>query len=340
MRVTPPVPPPARLRLLGGGPARDEELVQDGPVDDADPFGDREDDLLDEPGRSDGQDGQDGDGEHDGSRWLAARGRWGVPVLAAVALLVLAAVVALVLGVRAGALAPGSGPGSMVAPRGLEGQGAEGRPDDGGTPGATGAPTTVERTGPVVGGAVGGPTRVPGALGGADAPEAAEGTGTGPGTGPGPGGGPLTVHVVGAVAAPGVVSVPAGSRAVDAVAAAGGMTAEADPAGVNLARPLADGEQVVVPRPGEVVAAPALPGTAAAGAAGAGGAPGAPAAPVDLNTASAAQLDALPGIGPVLAQRIVETRQAHGAFATVDELVEVPGIGDAVLEKVRSLVRV
>ena len=338
--VTSPLPRPARLRLLGRG---DDGSVPEGGLDgegvdeDADPFGDREDDLLAELART-GRD--EGDDDAQGAGWLAARGRWGVPVLAAAALLVLAAAVALVLGVRAGVLAPEPGPGGAVAARGPDG---EGRSDGSGAvptsgAGATGAPTTVERTGPVVGGAVDGPTRVPGAPGEAQATGTPDGPGAGA-AGADPGGAPLTVHVVGAVVAPGVVTVPAGSRAVDAVAAAGGMTAEADPAGVNLARPLADGEQVVVPRPGEAVAA--APGAGAAGGvAPVGGAPGAPAAPVDLNTASAADLDALPGIGPVLAGRIVETRQAHGPFAAVDELVEVPGIGDAVLARLRPLVRV
>lgn len=151
--------------------------------------------------------------------------------------------------------------------------------------------------------------------------------------------GPMAVHVVGAVVAPGVVEVPAGSRVADAVSAAGGLTAEADPAGVNLARPIGDGEQVVVPRPGEV----ALPVAPAGGPGGSGSPPG-PGGPagqlVDVNTAGTAELDALPGIGPVLAQRIVGFREANGPFTSVDEIVEVPGIGDAVLASLTPLVRV
>lgn len=141
--------------------------------------------------------------------------------------------------------------------------------------------------------------------------------------------GRVVVHVVGQVAAPGVVELPAGSRVADAVEAAGGATAGADLAAVNLARVLVDGEQVVVPAPGQ--AAPA----AAAGAGGGGGD-----GLVDLNTADAAELDTLPGIGPVLADRIVAWRAEHGRFTTVDELAEVSGIGPALLSRLRDLVRV
>ena len=138
----------------------------------------------------------------------------------------------------------------------------------------------------------------------------------------------VVVHVVGAVTAPGIVRLPVGSRVVDALAAAGGATADADLAALNLARVLVDGEQVVVPRPGDPVAA-------------AGGASAAPVAPglVGLNSADAAALDALPGIGPVLAQRIVERRDER-RFASVDELGDVPGIGPTLLERLRPLVRV
>lgn len=314
------------LTVLRGGEGQvAEEDLDDDPSaraladPSADPFADREvDDPLLGPDDEDDRDGE--------RRWLAARGRWGVPVLAAAALLVLAAVVALVLGVRAGVLAPGDDAATVTSTT-VDQEAAGGAAAvTGGDPAA--GPATVERTGPVVGGAVDGPTRQPGAPG---LPETSGSSG--------PGGGsdaatPLTVHVVGAVVAPGVVTVPSGARAVDAVAAAGGMTPDADPAEVNLAAPLADGQQVVVPRPGEAV--PVAP----VGAPAAGGSSAGPAAPLDVNTASAAELDALPGIGPVLAGRIVETRDAHGPFAAVDELVEVPGIGDAVLERLRPLVRV
>ncbi|MET4223702.1 ComEA family DNA-binding protein [Oerskovia enterophila] len=140
----------------------------------------------------------------------------------------------------------------------------------------------------------------------------------------------VVVHVVGAVGAPGLVTVPEGSRVADALAAAGDATAEADLAGVNLAREVVDGEQIVVPRPGEVVVAAPGPETA----------PGSEAGPVDLNSADQTALDALSGIGPVLAARIVEWREANGRFTSVEELGEVSGIGDALLARLRDQVRV
>ncbi|KQX68899.1 hypothetical protein ASD06_17440 [Angustibacter sp. Root456] len=150
----------------------------------------------------------------------------------------------------------------------------------------------------------------------------------------------VLVHVVGQVRHPGVVRLAAGARVQDAVKAAGGATGRADLAAVNLARPVVDGEQVVVPRPGE---APP-PGTSAV-VPTASSRPGSPtgagaSGPLDLNAATPEQLDALPGIGPVLAGRIVDFRSQHGRFASVDELGDVSGIGDAVLERLRPLVRV
>ena len=114
-----------------------------------------------------------------------------------------------------------------------------------------------------------------------------------------------------------------GPRVVDAVAAAGGFTAEADPAGVNLARPVVDGEQLAVLAVGQAPPQPRVPA--------AGGATG-PAADgiVNLNTADLAALDTLPRIGPALAQRIIDWREANGPFTSVDQLLEVAGIGDAV----------
>jgi competence protein ComEA len=141
----------------------------------------------------------------------------------------------------------------------------------------------------------------------------------------------LVVHVVGAVHRPGLVRLPGGARVADALAAAGGATAAARLASVNLARPVVDGEQVVVQRRGR----PALLGAPPAGgpAADAG-----PTAPVDLNTATLDLLDGLPGIGPVLAQRILDWRTAHGRFSSVDELGEVSGIGEAILSDLAPLV--
>ncbi len=142
----------------------------------------------------------------------------------------------------------------------------------------------------------------------------------------------LVVYVVGAVHRPGLYRVPTGSRVADAVSQAGGLTRRADPAGVNLAAPVADGEQLVVPARLPVAVA------AAQGAPVGGVGSAAPAGPVQLSVATAEQLDSLPGIGPVTAEKIVEYRTAHGAFRSVDELDEVPGIGPSRVEQLRGLV--
>jgi competence protein ComEA len=137
----------------------------------------------------------------------------------------------------------------------------------------------------------------------------------------------LVVDVAGAVRRPGLYRLPSGSRIADAVARAGGMSRQAAAASVNLAAPLADGEQVLVP---------SLAGGAAGVAAAAGAA--SPSAPVDLNSATVEQLDALPGIGPVTAQKIVDYRTEHGPFTSVDDLDAIPGIGPARIENLRGLV--
>jgi competence protein ComEA len=142
--------------------------------------------------------------------------------------------------------------------------------------------------------------------------------------------GPVVVSVVGQVAAPGLVTLPAGSRVADAIAAAGGLLPGADPASVNGAALLGDGEQVAVGVPG---AGPPAGGAGPAGDAPSGGL-------LDLNTATAAELDALPGIGPVLAQRIVDHRTASGPFTSVDQLDDVSGIGPAIFAELAQLVRV
>jgi competence protein ComEA len=129
----------------------------------------------------------------------------------------------------------------------------------------------------------------------------------------------LVVDVEGQVARPGLQRVPSGSRAGVAVDAAGGLTRHGDATAVNLAAPLHDGQQIVVPKRGDV-AATAVPGSP--------GAPAAPSAPISLSSASVAQLDTLDGIGPTLAQRIVQYREAHGGFRSVDELKQVEGIGE------------
>jgi competence protein ComEA len=132
----------------------------------------------------------------------------------------------------------------------------------------------------------------------------------------------IYVHILGQVVHPGLYALRDGDRGVDIVAAAGGFTETADPAGINLARFLSDGEQIVVPAVGEVVAST---GGAAGGL-------------ISLNAADAAELDTLPRIGPALAQRIIAWREKNGPFASVDDLLDVPGIGDAILEGLRDLV--
>jgi competence protein ComEA len=144
----------------------------------------------------------------------------------------------------------------------------------------------------------------------------------------------VVVHVTGGVHAPGVVQLPAGARVIDALTAAGAPTDDADVQRLNLAAHVADGERIAVPRVGEPDPAPAINASAAPD----GG--GASAGPVDLNTATEAQLEALPGIGPALAAAIVKERDKDGGFTKVDDLQRVRGIGDARLEQLRDLVTV
>jgi competence protein ComEA len=147
---------------------------------------------------------------------------------------------------------------------------------------------------------------------------------------------PLVVHVVGQVNRPGLVRLPAGSRVSDAIDAAGGARRGADLSALNLARLVVDGEQVHVPKPGEVATATGAGASGAAGAADGGA--GAAGALVSLNTADVAGLDTLPGVGPVLAQRILDWRTEHGRFTSVDELGEVSGIGDKLMAQLRPKV--
>lgn len=154
-------------------------------------------------------------------------------------------------------------------------------------------------------------------------------------------GGRVTVHVAGAVRRPGVYRLRAGARVDDALRSAGGPRGHADLAAVNLAAKLEDGRQVLVP---ERAAAP-VPGAAGAGGAAAGGAAGTatagpPAAAINLNTATLEQLDTLDGVGPGIAQRILDYREQHGGFSRVDELGEVPGIGAKRLATLTPLVTV
>ena len=156
----------------------------------------------------------------------------------------------------------------------------------------------------------------------------------------------VVVSVAGLVHKPGLVTLPAGARIADAVTAAGGALAGADLVGLNMARKVADGEQILVGITAPV-GAPAVMRSSAGAAQGApqkgpsdGGNGSGPRGPVDLNTATEEQLDALPGIGPVMAKAIVAWRQANGRFANVDQLGEVDGIGPGRLQKLRELVKV
>ena len=156
--------------------------------------------------------------------------------------------------------------------------------------------------------------------------------------GGGGGGAAVVVHVAGEVRAAGVYRLRAGARVSDAVERAGGATRRADLSQVNLAAKVEDGRQILVPR--RVTASAPAAGAGSAGGSSAPAAPGQPAVPVNLNTATLEQLDALSGVGPVTAQKIIDYREEHGGFGSVEELGEVPGIGDVRLASLREQVRV
>ena len=227
-------------------------------------------------------------------------------IIAGSALLILA----LALALRAVLVSTGAG--SHAAPAAAAGASAPMRPPPAGTAASPGMkPAPVPTTGPAAG------------PGGSSATS-----------------GSVVVHVTGAVTRPGVVVLGVGSRVTDAIDAAGGVAPDADAEQLNLARVLTDGEQIRVPRIGEILPDPApQPSGAATPGAGTGsGKPGDGGASgtVNINTASASELEKLPGIGPALAQRIVEYRDSHGPFASVDALTDVPGIGKAKLEGLRG----
>ncbi|MGH9245116.1 MAG: helix-hairpin-helix domain-containing protein [Acidimicrobiales bacterium] len=144
----------------------------------------------------------------------------------------------------------------------------------------------------------------------------------------------LVVHAAGAVVSPGIYRMPTGARIADVVTVAGGAASDADLNRVNLAATVEDGQQVYIPRVGEAALAGAGSSTGGAGGAEGGG------GPVNVNSADAEELDALPGIGPAIAQAIITYREENGSFETVDELLEVPGIGDAKLAQLRDVVTV
>jgi competence protein ComEA len=179
----------------------------------------------------------------------------------------------------------------------------------------------------------------PAAVGAESAPVAWSEQATAPASPPGEEAEPpakLVVHVAGAVANPGVYELKAGDRVVDALEAAGGATDKADLAALNLAAWVGDGERIYVPRPGETpppVVGPAGGGQGGGGSAGAGGSgqEATGGGRVNVNQAGAEALTALPGIGPVLAQRIVDFRSANGPFGELSDLAEVTGIGPKIL---------
>ncbi|MER2136972.1 MAG: helix-hairpin-helix domain-containing protein [Arthrobacter sp.] len=286
--------------------------------------------------------GEDPNAEADRPAATKTPRRWRFPlragVLAACLMLAAAAAVPLmrdrasaeVLSVELGSVELGSvelgsvEPGSVEPGSNLATPGPEGTPD---SPGEAGT-----RQNP----AGGAGSSAEAASGGAEpgTPDNSAGSGT-----------ELVVHVAGAVAVPGLVRVPEGSRVADAVAAAGGATGEADLTRVNLAAPMTDGSMVVIPAQGEPAASvPGEPGTGYPVQTGpgpsAGQGSGGGASAVNLNTAGEAELQTLPRVGPVLASRIIAWRTEHGPFQRPEDLDAVPGIGEAMLAALLPLVSV
>lgn len=209
-----------------------------------------------------------------------------------------------------------------------------------------GLPTVVALTEP---GAAGGEAPADGSAPATTPAQPPTGPDVAPGTVPGgartapapePPGAPLVVSVSGKVRSPGLVEVPAGARVANALSAAGGALPGTDLTQLNLARRVNDGEQVAVGVPAAPDAAPAAGPTGSGAAASAAGGPSAPTARIDLNAASADQLDGLPGIGPVTVQRILEWRTRNGRFSQVEQLREIEGIGERRFGQLRDLVTV
>ncbi|TQJ66701.1 competence protein ComEA [Arthrobacter sp. SLBN-100] len=152
--------------------------------------------------------------------------------------------------------------------------------------------------------------------------------------------GNVVVHVAGAVLRPGVVQLPAGSRVHDAIAAAGGGSPGSDPDRLNLAAVVEDGQKIHVPRQGEPLPGNAIESGAPEAGASPDGGGGTPGSKVNLNTAGVEELDGLPKVGPVLAQRIVDWRKEHGPFKAVEELDAIDGVGPKMLEALLPLVTI
>jgi competence protein ComEA len=188
-------------------------------------------------------------------------------------------------------------------------------------------PETVPEPRPAAGVVPGSPVAQPGAQPGAQST-----AGSSNGTTPTPPAQLLVVHVAGKVRRPGLVRTRSGARVADVVAAAGGALPGVDLTGLNLARQVTDGEQILVGVPGgEPVGAPTTASSPAGSPTG---------GPIDLNTATVTQLEDLPGVGPVLAQRIIEWRTEHRRFTSVDELQEISGVGEKKFESLKPHVRV
>lgn len=338
------------LARLSRGPGRGPRGWSDGDGSfGLPPTGDTDLDPFPPTARAGG--GRHGDGAPgtSGAGWRVS----GVPPGLAVLLLLVAVLAVVFLGRGGGSEEVLVGPAGVEAGDGADVVAGEAVDDGLGGDATAGDPSAGAGDGAAAGaggdaaaGAGGDAAAGEGAVGGSVPGDAPDGnrTAVDGGSEPGPAAvGPMLVHVDGAVQRPGVVELPAGARVGDAVEAAGGVTDEADTRLVNLARPLADGELVVVPRPGEEVSAPGVvagpPETGAAPAPGAEG-EAASTALVDVNTADAAALDELPGIGPVLAERIVTWRTESGPFGAVDDLTSVSGIGPAVMADIRDLVTV